>query len=936
MKSISAVRSAKNFFKSHFFIYSVLVFAAAVVIFMPFLQNRTSFIWEPDGVSQHFTAFVYYGEYIREIVRSVFAGSASLPQFDFSIGLGSDILQSLQYYAIGDPLNLISALVPKEYSPYAYTLVMALRYYLAGLAFIALAKYKKLPASASAAGALIYVFSAYSMYMAIRHPSFLNPMIYFPLIILGAEMIFDKKRPYVFILSVFLAAVSCFYYFYVLSLFTVLYIFLRIFFVYGRGFVKGFFESLLKFGGFYILAVMMAAVIFFPLVGAFFSASRGGLEYGWGLVFSRDYYENFLGAFFSTQMIGNKTYMGFTVLAAGGAVLLFASRRENGFLKAALIAVTLFMLLPAFDKAANGFSYVVNRWSWVYGLLCAYIFAKCTGNPKRITVKKSLLVCAAAVLSTAVMIAVKSLSSDENYIACAVFLAFGALCLACSLARRAKTQVSAKKCGAAFKGLAALLCAAGVIVNGFYTFNPRATDYVDSFMTFKNAREYANGSETAALKELQEEGGGIERYISLSLLVSDYNASLINGTYSACAYLSMIDSDIVQFQQDMGLINRNLSCINDTLWDPFLNPLLNVRFCAAKSVNDSRYGLSGDPLGSVSYTDGGDYKIYENEYFVPFGFTYSNVISQAEYEKLNPAEKRLALLDCVVLNDADGQNTAAADEYASQCGAAELRVLPGDGAVADGNRIYVAEDNTKITLAADEETPENSQIYFYAQNIAYSPITDADFEKAQKGESAQTVRRDTFRKVYSLENGVGVKASANSRTESFQVYTAFNDYYTGVFDHCLNMGYSADALGSVELTLKKGVYEFDSLSLLSVPMNGYENSIQKLRAETLQNVSVTADKISGSISSGGDKWLYLSVPYSENWSVYVDGEEAALYRADSAFCAVRLTAGEHSVELKYENKIMLYSLPVSIAGAAVFTAVAVIYERKRRKETKPE
>lgn len=387
MSRISAAEKAKRFLRSGFFIYSILIFITGVAVFLPFLQNRTSFIWEPDGTAQHFTAFVYYGEYIREIVQSIFAGHPAIPQFDLSIGLGSDILQALQYYTIGDPLNLLSALVPKEYAAYAYTLIMVLRYYLAGLAFMALAKYKKLPVLTSAAGAVIYVFTAYSMYMAIRHPSFLNPMIYFPLIILGAEMIFDKKRPYVFILSIFLAAVSCFYYFYVLSAFTVLYIFFRIFFVYGKQFFKGFLESLWKFGGAYILGVMMAAVIFFPLVSAFFAASRGQVEYGLSILFNKEFYKNFLSAFFNTQMIGNNTYFGFTALAAGGAVLLFAGRKKNGFLKLAFLVVTVMVMLPVFGMILNGFSYVVNRWSWVYGLLCAYTFAKCAGDLKTITVK---------------------------------------------------------------------------------------------------------------------------------------------------------------------------------------------------------------------------------------------------------------------------------------------------------------------------------------------------------------------------------------------------------------------------------------------------------------------------------------------------------------------------------------------------------------------
>ena len=144
--------------------------------------------------------------------------------------MGSDILSALHYYVIGDPLNLISLIIPSKYAIFAYSALVLFRFYLAGLAFCALAKYKRLPVLNSAAGSLIYIFSGYALYLAIRHPSFLNPFIYFPLIILGVEKIFDKKRPYLFILTIFISAISSFYFFYLISLFTVLYIFIRLFF----------------------------------------------------------------------------------------------------------------------------------------------------------------------------------------------------------------------------------------------------------------------------------------------------------------------------------------------------------------------------------------------------------------------------------------------------------------------------------------------------------------------------------------------------------------------------------------------------------------------------------------------------------------------------------------------------------------------------------
>ena len=932
MSRISTAEKAKRFLRSGFFIYSILIFITGVAVFLPFLQNRTSFIWEPDGTAQHFTAFVYYGEYIREIVQSIFAGHPAIPQFDLSIGLGSDILQALQYYTIGDPLNLLSALVPKEYAAYAYTLIMVLRYYLAGLAFMALAKYKKLPVLTSAAGAVIYVFTAYSMYMAIRHPSFLNPMIYFPLIILGAEMIFDKKRPYVFILSIFLAAVSCFYYFYVLSAFTVLYIFFRIFFVYGKQFFKGFLESLWKFGGAYILGVMMAAVIFFPLVSAFFAASRGQVEYGLSILFNKDFYKNFLSAFFNTQMIGNNTYFGFTALAAGGAVLLFAGRKKNGFLKLAFLVVTVMVMLPVFGMILNGFSYVVNRWSWVYGLLCAYTFAKCAGDLKTITVKKSVLLVAAAAVTTGIMAFLKTLNDSENLISCAVFFAFALLCLAYSVLPKIAKKVNKKTLGTVFKAGLCALAAAAVFINGFNFFSPSRSKYVSTFMTFKEAREYSNGERTAEIEKIQSESGGINRYVPLSIPLADCNESMISGGYSTNAYLSMIDGNIVEFQQDMGIINGNLSRINDTRWDPFLNVVLNTRYMVAKSTNSTFYGTENNSLGSVAYTDGGEYQIYENQYAVPFGCTYEKTLSQEEYDQLAPAEKRLAMLDCVVLNDSTDSGTATAADYQNRCSEISVSLAEAPGVVVRENRIYVAEDNTEVTLLPQDDLPDGGQFYFYAQNIRYSPLSTDDYEKAERGENVHGVRTDTMRKFFEPENSVGLSVSTDTRRESFSIYTPYNDYNTGVSDHMLNLGYYSSNPGELKMTFKKGVYELDSLRLIRVPMDSYNTLVAERAEETLQNVQTGCDSISGSITVSGSKWLYLSIPYSENWKAYVDGEEVEISRADSAFCAIPLESGEHSIELRYENRILLYSLPVSLAGAAVFAAVIIVTEKKIKKK----
>ena len=51
-----------------------------------------------------------------------------LPQWDFSIGLGSDILTTLHFYAIGDPLDLLSIACPAKYAAYLYSLLSSVSF----------------------------------------------------------------------------------------------------------------------------------------------------------------------------------------------------------------------------------------------------------------------------------------------------------------------------------------------------------------------------------------------------------------------------------------------------------------------------------------------------------------------------------------------------------------------------------------------------------------------------------------------------------------------------------------------------------------------------------------------------------------------------------------------------------------------------------------
>lgn len=76
-----------------------------------FALNGQSFIQYGDTLKQHYPFLVYYGRWLRQAVRCVLTGAA-MPTWDFSIGYGADIITTLSYYGLGDPLDLLAAFVP--------------------------------------------------------------------------------------------------------------------------------------------------------------------------------------------------------------------------------------------------------------------------------------------------------------------------------------------------------------------------------------------------------------------------------------------------------------------------------------------------------------------------------------------------------------------------------------------------------------------------------------------------------------------------------------------------------------------------------------------------------------------------------------------------------------------------------------------------------
>ena len=159
--------------------YTICFTIIAGAVFSVFIINKKSFIWVPDGLQQHFNALLYYRSWLLSIIDTLITEHRlSVPLWDMHIGLGSDVLTTLHYYVIGDPLNLLSVFVPDEkYMELFYNAMVLVRIYFAGLAFSAYCRYHGQKPYSTLLGAMVYDF-CFWVIIAVRHPYAMDASFY--------------------------------------------------------------------------------------------------------------------------------------------------------------------------------------------------------------------------------------------------------------------------------------------------------------------------------------------------------------------------------------------------------------------------------------------------------------------------------------------------------------------------------------------------------------------------------------------------------------------------------------------------------------------------------------------------------------------------------------------------------------------------------------
>ncbi|MDO4499673.1 MAG: YfhO family protein [Erysipelotrichaceae bacterium] len=620
----------------------LLVSFVLIIFFIPNFIKTMPYYRDYDFFQQWLN---FYEEYYSMLEYSI--ENKTLPFYSWHLFLGNNFWASKSYYLVGDIFAYIGFLFRKLGMIKVMTILAVLKYYVSAFTMNRYMKKCGFKNNTIAIGSLAYAFSSFGVYYSdqIVFHSFYALM---PLYFLAIECYFsdNKKVPFAIMAAVMLF--TNWYFFYILSICTVLYFVYRYYLINGN--LNGMWKSAFKLIGVYFIGVLITGVLLIPTLMYMKESSRFATNI-------ENFYEPITYVHLLISLLLPEQILNITNPISGkllfstisyqtseiplfttaiGAVLLpqvFIDKNKK-FKKASIMLIALLIviaLIPRLSLVMHGFSNPSFRF-FVFGIfVCIYIYSRYIDNLEQVNyelLKKTVITYIAVLISaSALALYLKGFGLQLN---------LASLSLTCILAYAVLYVVI----GVLFKKInsqkiALLIIAELGIVSAVYN---------NSFVSMNRDKEFFN----KYFNSLEIEKGTFAENINY----------LDQDNYSSY-YRIYVDSKSVLWD-----ISKNLSCYykyNGTMtYDSTFEPtwsdfdrringpsshwIFDIKDADVLDFLNTKYLIvsKGDklPEGDYSLIDdnfNGFLKLYENNNYIPLGRTVSSVdvMDNFNKEKLN-------------------------------------------------------------------------------------------------------------------------------------------------------------------------------------------------------------------------------------------------------------------------------------------------------------
>ncbi|MFL2105686.1 YfhO family protein [Desemzia sp. FAM 23991] len=884
--------------------YSLFFIVIMTSIYGYFVYSGTSFIWQSDGFTQHYLLFEDYVSMWREFLLHPTGG---FQFWDWTIGLGADVITSYGYYVVGDPFVYLGLLFPSSMMEFAFHFLIVLRIYCIGLAFIFYARKLGFSNSGILAGVFVYTFAHYVTLNATRHPFFLMPMVFFPLLCLGVEKILRNETAFLFAGVVFVSAASNFYFFYKLTILIFIYAIFRYLDLYRlekpfKEFWSYFFRALYS----YLVGVCMSAVVLFPVIWGFLQSSRGSGEMASGMtLYPLQYYIALLANGFISE-----SYL-WTVLGFAGIVMLviplmFTRRKLFGSIPFMLILFTVMLLFPLFGSIMNGFSGPYNRWTFAIPLFLGIAVAQFYQYRFDWTKKDRRAMAIGALIFGVLSIVPQVIDGFSLARTVPLIAALVALAVIVTAAKLQHVGKWATKQSSLASSIILLSIIANVIFNAQQYYYPFGQNKMSALLDYGTADEqYAQ-----VFDGVEEEIPDVEEEpFRIGLTAKDNhirNHMIYLERMGMTSYLSITNGAVAEFasQLEVGSFQLIQPVRNGFDDRRIANHVMGVQYIVTALKNEKYL-----PYGyEVVYRSEGDnaHLVAETDQAYPFAYANDAFMSNTEFEKLNPVEKEEFLSTGFTADEEKVDSAKLAlfeDRLTTQSVDTTISSQDEEKITIDGDKIYVQDSDGKIAIRINDlENIRNSEVYVYLEGLNHEPKPRESLNRVNTSFNTTVAFNDRNKIIH------------QSDELSFSSYIHREKML-------FNLGYqSGDESDTITLQFEKpGVYDLEEITVYALPMDeAYDDKVAEKRENQLMITNFENERVSGTISSTEDTVLVTSMPYSIGWSAKINGEEIDPIKVNYGFIGIPLEAGESEVLFSYQTPFFKTGLVVSVIGFALY------------------
>ncbi|AIY82685.1 bacterial membrane YfhO family protein [Clostridium baratii str. Sullivan] len=899
-----------------------------------FIKNKT-LIWDYDGINQHFSILYNYNEVIRNFISNP---SDGLPQWSWSIGYGSDLLGTYAYYVLGDLFDYISLLFPLDKLEIVYSLLIVIRLYVVGLAFILYSKKMKFSKNATILGSISYAFSGFIMMSAIKHPYFINPLIILPLAFVCIENVLKNRKKYLFSIIVAIAIISNFYFFYMIAIISVLYALLRYFEVNKTQKIK-FGKYFIDLVIYFLIGVLIAGIVLLPTLYSIFTSSRisGDSAKPSMLLYSLQYYFNLVYSSISSGSYPMWSILTLPILTFMLLPIFLRNRKKYSTYFYMLIIFFVMLFFPIVGLAMNGLSSISNRWTLIFAFMSSVIICIGFDNIKKVS-KKDILWMFSMLAFWGIFAFIKIGMPDISYnIFPSIFL--GALIIGVILYNFKLDDFNDEKNNKKFFIVILVLLSVNIAFNNYYRYSEYGNNYIGEFVDRNKAFDYYKDAFDGAEQNIKNMDNSFYRIAKTDNVSrgTTRNNSLVLNYNGIDSFLSINNGYLAEFSRVLN--NRSF-----TPNSPIINfdnriivsDIMGVKYYIGKKREDSNLGPYVKKVENV-----GDYAIYKNENALPFGYVYKNILNVNEFDKLNGLEKEQSLVYAASVSTDDAKSNVNTipnkiKNITFDIGNSTAKVLE--------NKIIVTKPNQKVILNISDKTIPEGSLYVNISGLKFDPVSQKEVIN-NKAKKINTTKID--REIYKIKNSIltGVdKGDGYKLTASYKdVKKSFNQpdsldasmYFT-MDATLINLGYykeQANKGQKITLTFNKaGEYTFDSMNIFSLPIEEYNSEFNDLKDNSMKLDSVSNNKVTGTIDSKVNGVITFQIPYTKGWTLKIDGKETKTFPVNKAFLGANLDKGNHSIELTYKTPFLRIGMFCSFVGIILLIVISILNKKKFNKK----